>query len=255
MVIKSRTLLALGGAVLLALAATGCTTSGDQANTPVESKSFGFSGNSLTVKSSSADLELVSADVNDVQVERQVSGTKIGGEVESGWQLKEGVLTLSLDCTGVAINCSAKYTVTIPRDIAVTVENNKGLITATGFTADLSIKSGNSDVQLSDFSGANLDLDGRDGEIEGNGISARSVTVTSRNGDVNLSLASAPDLVDVQTEDGNVHLSLPEAAYAVDTSTKKGEITVDVVKKDTSDHVVNVNTGSGDIVIGKGAAS
>lgn len=249
--IRPHTLLALGGVALLAATATACTTDGDSAGTTVESKSFDFNGDSLTVKSNSADLELVAADVEGIQVERQVSGTKVGGENDPGWQLEGNTLTLSLDCTGISINCKAKYTVKVPRDVAITAENGKGLIEATGFTADFSAKAGNSDVRLSDLSGANLDLEGRDGNIEGDRISAKSVTVTSRNGDNNLTLTSVPDLVDMQSQDGNIKLDLPEATYAVDTAAKKGDITVDVTKGDTSDQVVRAHTRNGNIAIGK----
>ncbi|WP_328334503.1 MULTISPECIES: DUF4097 family beta strand repeat-containing protein [unclassified Streptomyces] len=249
--IKPHILLSLGGVALLAVTATGCTTDSEPANSTVESKSFDFSGDSLTVKSNSADLELVGADVQDVQVERQVSGTKVGGKIEPEWQLEGSTLTLSLDCKGISVNCKAKYTVKIPRNVAITAEDDKGLIKATGFTADFSAKAGNSDMQLSDLSGANLDLEGRDGNIEGDRISAKSVTVTSRNGDSNLSLASVPDLADMQSQDGNIKLNLPEAAYAVDAAAKKGDSTVGVTKDDTSDHVVRVHTRNGDIAIGK----
>lgn len=135
---RPHTVLALGGVAILAVAATGCSPDGTPANTVVESKMFDFSGDSLTVKSDSADLELVAADVKGVRVTRQVSGTKVGGEIESGWKLEGGVLTLSLDCTGLSVNCGAKYTVKVPRDVAITTENDKGLVEATGFTADFS---------------------------------------------------------------------------------------------------------------------
>ncbi|MFE5548074.1 DUF4097 family beta strand repeat-containing protein [Streptomyces sp. NPDC056534] len=218
----------------------------------MESKTFDFSGDSLTVRSDSADLELVAADVTGVQVTRQVSGTKVGGDIESGWNLEGGVLTLSLDCTGLAVNCGAKYTVKVPRDVAITAENDKGLVEATGFTADFSAEAG--DMRLSDLSGPHLDLEGRDGTVEGDRISAKSVTVASRNGDNELNLVSAPDLVDVRSRDGDVRIGLPEATYAVDTAAKKGDITVDVLKDDTSDHAVRIHTRNGDIVIGKGEA-
>ncbi|MFG3039362.1 DUF4097 family beta strand repeat-containing protein [Streptomyces sp. NPDC048330] len=246
--IRIHAVLALGGVAVLTVAATGCSPEATPANTVVESRTFDFSGNSLTVKSDSADLELVAADVKDVQVTRQVSGTKVGGEVEAGWKLEGGSLELAVDCTGLSVNCGAKYTVKIPSDVAVTVENDKGLVEASGFTADFTAKA--DDMRLSDLSGPHLDLEGRDGTIEGDGISAESVTVASRNGNNELRFASVPDLVDARSQDGDVRLSLPEAKYAVDTAAKKGDITVDVAKDDTSDHAVRIHTRNGDIVIG-----
>ncbi|MFF5768793.1 DUF4097 family beta strand repeat-containing protein [Streptomyces tanashiensis] len=247
---RPHTVLVLGGVAILAVAATGCSPDDSTpANKLMESRTFDFSGDSLTVKSDSADLALVAADVKGVRVTRQVNGTKVGGEIESGWHLEGGVLRLSLDCTGLSVNCGAKYTVKVPRDIAITVESNKGLVEATGFTADFSAKA--DDMRLSDLSGPHLDLEGRDGTIEGDRISARSVTVASRNGDNELNFVSAPDIVDMRSQDGDVRLGLPEATYAVDTAAKKGDITVDVMEDDTSDHAVRIHTRNGDIVIGK----
>ncbi|MEV7496320.1 DUF4097 family beta strand repeat-containing protein [Streptomyces anulatus] len=234
---RTRTILALGAAAFLALAATGCDPDVDQANTTPESKSFGFSGDSLTVKSNSADLHLIASDVDDVEVERRVSGTKIGGEIAAGWQFDGGILTLSVDCDGVSVNCHAQYTVKVPRDVAVTAEY------------------GNSDVQLSNLGGAALHLEGHDGTVRGEGISATSVSVVSRNGDTDLDLTSVPDRVDVRSQDGNVRLGLPASAYAVRTAAKKGDVTVDVADDSTSSHSVNVQTRNGDIRISEGESS
>ncbi|MFF3036326.1 DUF4097 family beta strand repeat-containing protein [Streptomyces rubiginosohelvolus] len=234
---RTRTIITLGAVAFLALAATACDPDADQANTAPESKSFAFSGDSLTVKSTSADLDLIAADVDDIEVERRVSGTKIGGEIDAGWQYEDGVLTLSVDCDGVSVNCDAKYTVKVPRDVAVTAEY------------------GNSAVQVSNLGGAALHLEGRDGTVQGDGITAASVSVVSRNGDTDLDLTSVPDRVDVQSQDGNVQLGLPASAYAVRTAAKKGDVTVDVADDSTSSHRVNVQTRNGDIDISEGASS
>ncbi|MFB8142036.1 DUF4097 family beta strand repeat-containing protein [Streptomyces parvus] len=231
---RTRTILALGAAAFLALAATGCDPDVDQANATPESKSFAFSGDSLTVKSDSADLHLIASDVDDIEVERRVGGTKIGGGIDAGWQIEGGVLTLSVDCDGVSVNCRAKYTVKVPRDVAVTAEY------------------GNNDVQLSNLGGTALHLEGRDGTVRGDGISATSVSVVSRNGDTGLDLTSVPDRVDVQSQDGNVRLGLPASAYAVRTAAKKGDVTVDVADDSTSSHSVDVRTRNGDIDIREG---
>ncbi|MGW6205889.1 DUF4097 family beta strand repeat-containing protein [Streptomyces sp. NPDC055089] len=234
---RTRTILALGAAAFLALAATGCDPDVDQAHATPESKSFGFSGDSLTVRSNSADLHLIASDVDDIEVERRVSGTKIGGEIDAGWQFEGGILTLSVDCDGVSVNCNAKYTVKVPRNVAVTAEY------------------GNSDVRLSNLGGAALHLEGRDGTVKGDGISATSVSVVSRNGDTDLDLTSVPDRVDVRSQDGNVRLDLPASAYAVRTAAKKGDVTVDVADDRTSSHSVNVRTRNGDIHISEAESS
>ncbi|MFJ7413808.1 DUF4097 family beta strand repeat-containing protein [Streptomyces sp. NPDC098077] len=233
----TRTIITLGAVAFLSLAATACDPDADQANTTPESKSFAFSGDSLTVKSESADLDLIASDVDDVEVERRVSGAKIGGEIDTGWQYEGGILTLSVDCDGVSVNCNAEYTVKVPRNVAVTAEY------------------GNNDVQLSNLGGAALHLEGRDGTVRGDGISAKSVSVVSRNGDTDLDLTSVPDRVDVRSQDGNVQLGLPASAYAVRTAAKKGDVTVDVADDSTSTHNVDVQTRNGDIHISEEASS
>jgi hypothetical protein len=244
-----RTVLAIGSAALLALTAAACTTDGSSSDVTVESTSFDFGGDALTVKAGSADLELVAADVDGVEVERRISGTKVGGEITTGWELEGDTLTLSADCTGISLGCTATYVVQVSPDVAIVADSGDGSIDATGFTADFSAVVDNGDVTLSDLDGPNLTVESRDGRIDGSGIAATSVRAVSRNGDVTLDLTSVPDLVEVETQDGDVRLDLPEAGYAVDTSTKKGDVTVDATKDDTSDHVVTARTRNGDVVV------
>lgn len=232
MTTTSRTLRALGGALLFALVATGCSAGGATDSATVETTSFAFSGENLTVTSHDSDLELISADVDDIEVERATSGSMVGAEPESVWQLDGNTLTLKHSCTGVSINCNARFTVKFPRNVAISAENQSGNIKATGFTTDLTLKT-------------------KDGNIAGEKISATSVTANTRNGNVQLNLVGVPDLLDVQSQDGNIHLGLPEASYAVDTSAKQGDITVDVATDDTSSHQVKAQSRNGDITIVK----
>ncbi|ALE05950.1 hypothetical protein AL755_11520 [Arthrobacter sp. ERGS1:01] len=232
MTTKPRTLLALGGIVLLALVATGCGSESGTANATVETKSFSFSGENLIVTSHSSDLELISADVDEIQVERASSGSMIGAEPKSVWQLDGNTLTLDQSCTGISINCGARFTVKVPRNVTLSAENGGGRIKATGFTTELSLMT-------------------MDGDIDAEKISAKSVTASSRNGKVQLELGAVPDLVNVQSQDGIIQLALPQATYAVDTSAKKGRISVNVATDDGSAHVVKAHSRNGDISVEK----
>ncbi|WP_329616580.1 DUF4097 domain-containing protein [Streptomyces brevispora] len=248
MAARTRSLTALGGAALVALVATGCGNT-DVADAPVEKKSFAYSGKSLTVNSDSSDLELVPADIKEIQVERQVSGSVPGSNPDLVWKLDGDTLTLKLKCTGISVNCKARYSVKVPRDIALTVGNDNGLIRATGFTTGLRAKTDNGEVRLKDMSGAELDLESDNGRIDGEGISAKSVTARTDNGEVRLNFTAVPDLVEAQSHDGGIRLGLPKAMYKVDTSAEKGDITVDVPQADNSTHVVTASTRNGDITI------
>src|SRR5882762_88643 len=93
-VLRNRTLLAAGGAVLVSVAVTGCADAGDA---KAEHKSFALSGKTLTVDSDNSQIELVPADVKDVEVTRRVDGwVFMGTGPKAKWSMKDGTLTLRL---------------------------------------------------------------------------------------------------------------------------------------------------------------
>ncbi|MEU8886321.1 DUF4097 family beta strand repeat-containing protein [Streptomyces sp. NPDC048442] len=246
---RTRTLLAVGGAVLVALAATGCGST-DTSDAPVEKKNFAFSGKALTIKSDNSALELVPADVKEIQVERQVDGwVFLGNGPDPVWKIDGDTLTLKVNCSGIAANCEARHSVKVPRDIALTVDNDNGRVQATGFDTDLRVKTDNGEVHLKDMSGSKLDLESDNGEIEGEGISAKSVHAKTDNGQVKLNFSAVPNLVDGNSSNGAIHLGLPKSTYRVDTSSDNGKITVDVPKADSSTHVVKARTNNGEITL------
>ncbi|MFI2367441.1 hypothetical protein [Streptomyces sp. NPDC018833] len=76
------------------------------------------------------------ADIEDVQVTRQVDGwVVLGSGPEASWGMRDGTLTPEVTCEAVASDCAARHTVKVPRDVAVTVVDDNGSVTAEGFTA------------------------------------------------------------------------------------------------------------------------
>ncbi|MFJ2741216.1 DUF4097 family beta strand repeat-containing protein [Streptomyces sp. NPDC087440] len=248
MAATTRTLLALGGAALVALAVTGCG-SADAADAPVEKKSFAYEGKALTISSDDSRLTLVPADVQRIEVERQVDGwVMFGSGPDPVWELTGDTLNLKVKCSGISVDCQARHSVKVPRGIAVTVHNDNGRVEATGFTTDLKVTSDNGEVALKDLSGK-LDLESDNGRIVGEGIAAKNVTARSDNGEVKLAFTGVPDLVDSRSDNGAIRLTLPKATYRVDAQSNNGRIRADVPKADSSTHVVKARSDNGEIAL------
>ncbi|MFI5803208.1 DUF4097 family beta strand repeat-containing protein [Streptomyces sp. NPDC051561] len=246
--LTTRTLLAAGGAVLLALAATGCG-SADAADAPVEKKSFAYGGKALTIEADDSRLELVPADVKDIQVERQVDGwVVLGSGPDPVWELTGNTLKLLVKCTGVSMDCQARHTVKVPRDVALTIKDDNGSVHATGFDTDFKANSDNGAIILKDMRGK-LDVESDNGEITGEGIKAKSVTAKSDNGEIELGFSVVPDLVDGHSNNGAIRLTLPKSTYNVQTHTDNGTVKVDVPKSDNSTHLVKARTDNGEVTV------
>lgn len=188
---RHRSFVAVGGVVLVALGVGGCGST-DVAGAPVERKTFPFEGRALTIDSDDSELVLVPADVEDVEVTRQVDGWVVAGEgPEARWGMEGGKLTLRLGCDAMISNCRARYEVRVPRAVAVTVENDHGAVTADGFRTALRIRSDNGKVVVRDGSGP-LDVQSGNGEIAVERSTSRNVIARADNGEVRLALAACP---------------------------------------------------------------
>ncbi|WP_422758552.1 DUF4097 family beta strand repeat-containing protein [Paenarthrobacter sp. C1] len=247
-----RALAAILAACTISLAVTACSSGDEFATAPKESKTFDFTGRNLSIEANASELKVVPADIQDIQVERQISGSVNGNAPESEWGLAGNTLTLKTDCAGVSITCKARYLVKVPQNAVISAENTDGSIQASEISTDLTATTGKGDIRLNTFSGHKLDLTSDNGNIAGDMISAPSVTVNSDNGDVQLGFGTVPDNVGVKSDDGNVELALPESDYRVDTKTKNGKVTVSVAESRASMRAIQVDTRNGDISIVNG---
>ncbi|MFI6418202.1 DUF4097 family beta strand repeat-containing protein [Streptomyces sp. NPDC050842] len=241
--------LAAGGVLVALFALSACGTA-DAGEAPVEKRTFAFDGGALTIDSDDSELVITPADVDDVLVERQVDGWVVmGSGPDASWKLEGGRLTLRVDCDAVASHCEAVHRVQVPRDVAVTVENKDGDVTAEGFATPLKVRSDDGDVRVSASTGA-LDLGTKDGDlaVEG-GTSAPQVLARSDDGDIRIALGAVPRRVDVVTKDGDIDVILPTAEYEATGASQDGDVRVDVPRRDGSEHSVSVRSDDGDIVV------
>jgi hypothetical protein len=145
---RARALLALSGVAVAAVVLTGCGNA-DAGEAPVESHSFPLTVKTLTIDADDSDLRLEPADVKDVQVTQQVDGwVFMGNGPEASWKMEGGKLTFRVMCDAVVSDCRSRHTVKVPRGVAVTVEDDNGNVTATGFDTVLKIRSNNGEVAM-----------------------------------------------------------------------------------------------------------
>jgi len=236
------------GVVAVGVLTSGCGNSADDDTDP-EKRSFAFSGRVLTVDSDDSALELVVGDVDEVQVTRWFEADVVfGGNPRVTWAMKGGTLRLRTHCSGVIADCSAKHRIVVPRDVALTVKDRDGRVTATGFKDALDIRAGDGSVRVQDVSGP-LTLRTADGSVHATGIGSRRVDVRTQDGSARLEFASVPDRVSARGQDGSLTIGLPDAAYRVTTGSEDGSVEVSVPRDEGSSHVVSAHTQDGEVTV------
>lgn len=236
---------------MLAVVAVGGCGSADADDAPAEKRSFAFSGKTLTIASGNSSIDLVPADVKDIEVTRRVDGWVLfGSGPDPVWKLDEDTLTLKVKCKAVVNNCESRHEVKVPRGVAVKVQNDNGGVRAEGFDTDLHLRSDNGSVQVRDSSGK-LDLFTDNGKVTTDGVSSKSVHARSDNGAVRLRLTSVPDRVDTSSNNGSVTIDLPKSGttYAVTARSNNGSVDVDVPTDENSGHVVKARSDNGKVTV------
>lgn len=248
--IRTSALVAAGGTVLLVAALSGCGTT-DVEDAPVEHKSFAYSGKALTIDAENSTVEVVPADVKDVEVTRRVDGwVVLGSGPDPVWKLEGDTLTLRVKCKAMISDCQARHQVKVPRGLALTVDGDNGKVTASGFDTSLKLYSDNGGVVVRDVSGP-LELKSDNGSIRAERISGSSVVARSDNGAVSLDFSQVPDLVDTVSDNGRVTIELPAGTsrYAVSASADNGNVSVDVPRSDDSPHTVKARSDNGEVTV------
>ncbi|MEI5100385.1 DUF4097 family beta strand repeat-containing protein [Streptomyces sp. PmtG] len=226
-----------------------CGASADDDKTP-ERRTFALAGRTLTIDSDDSALQVVSSDrVKDVRVTRWFDGRTVLGEgPKVTWKQDGDRLTFRVKCGGLISNCSAKHRVVVPRGVAVTLLNQDGAVTASGFREALTVRSADGSVTVKDSSGP-LDLRSTDGSVRTDGVTSKRVTARAEDGDLRITLDAVPDRVDVGSRDGSVTVGLPEASYRVDTKSADGGVDVSVPRDDRSPHRVSARSADGHITV------
>jgi DUF4097 and DUF4098 domain-containing protein YvlB len=117
-----------------------------------------------------------------------------------------------------------------------------------GFTVVASSSAG--DVRASGLAGV-LQLHSSAGDVKGTGLQSAQVSASSSAGDVSITFAAVPLVVDATSSAGDVTVRVPgTVAYHVKSAhTSAGDSHVGVRQDDTSTHIITATSSAGDVTI------
>ncbi|NHC45662.1 DUF4097 family beta strand repeat-containing protein [Motilibacter aurantiacus] len=229
--------------------------------TSIRVESWGMCGGGITVVGEQA-RETVSASWKD-----SWSLARPTREVR-----REGpALVVDVDCSWTtAWTPSVDLTLRVPRETALSLQNDSGSVLVSSVVGDLTVRSdsgrveavgirGNVDVQTDSGSitasevQGDLTLRSDSGSIRAYGGRSSRVALSSDSGSQRLVLTRPPTEVTASSDSGSVSLLLPaSSAYAVTTQTDSGSERVRVQRDPDAASRVEVRTDSGSILVGNG---
>jgi hypothetical protein len=137
----------------------------------------------------------------------------------------------------------------------VQISTQDGNINAADLAGTVRLDTGGGDLTTNGLSG-NVQISTQDGNVNGDSVSAPQLTVDSGGGDVTLVFSQPPTNLQITAEDGNINLVLPPGATKYDISTPDtdgGNVNYPPsLYSSTSQRVINLNSGGGDISISRG---
>ncbi|TCC64119.1 hypothetical protein E0H73_06750 [Kribbella pittospori] len=218
-------------------------------DTKTSQTSYPVQGDSLLVEAKSASVEVRAGDVSDVRVERQFERNVLGSDPKE--QYDDGKLELrDTGCGPLSFGCETHYTLTVPKELKVTLESSSGDLTVSGLEGGANLKTSSGDIEVHDVGGS-LWLESSSGDQEADGLTATSVTTKSSSGDADLEFATAPQSVDSEASSGDVTIRVPNdaEAYKVDTETSSGDESATVTVAPTATRTIDAKTSSGDVTV------
>jgi hypothetical protein len=141
-------------------------------------------------------------------------------------------------------NCAIDYEVTVPAGTKVSGHVDSGNVEVVGMaTANVEAESG--DLTVRDVAG-DVNASVQSGTIDLSGIGG-AVVAGAESGDVTVGLTAARS-VSVETQSGNIEVTVPSGKYHVTASTESGNVDNDL-GDDPSGEPIEVRAESGDITI------
>lgn len=217
-------------------------------DTKTSKASYPVSGTSLTIATSSADLEVRSGDVPEITVDRRFERNVFGSDPKDKYE--DGKLEIrDTSCGFLSFGCDTEYVITVPRELKVTIDSSSGDLKVSGLNG-ATLKSTSGSIEAHQM-GGNLSLSSSSGDLEADGLTATTVTSESSSGSSELVFMEAPLSVDVQSSSGDVTVLLPDSdvSYKVDTDTSSGDENASVKSDPSSTRTIKAETSSGDVTV------
>jgi hypothetical protein len=165
-----------------------------------------------------------------VQVRRWLSGSA-ARPGHSSWTLSGDTLQRRIACSGLVFRCGSRFRVAVPPDTSVVVHSGSGNDTVSGLSGPLRIVAGSGDITAS-------------------AIRSPTVRATSSAGNVDISFAGLPQLVDVSSGTGNATARVLTAGHRYHVVVSAGGTAQSSVPDDhQSSNLVQVSSVSGNATV------
>ena len=211
--------------------------------------SYPVEGDSLTIQTTSVDVEVRSGDGPDVKVERTFERNVFGSDPKEDYE--DGKLQLrDSGCGFLSFGCDTNYVLTVPKDVKLTVESSSGDIKVSGLPGGANLKSSSGSIEAHDVGGS-LWLESSSGDLEARDLSATTVSTQSSSGSTELDFTSAPQSVDAESSSGEVTIRIPSGTetYKLTTDTSSGDETANIRSDPSATRTIDAQTSSGDLTI------
>jgi DUF4097 and DUF4098 domain-containing protein YvlB len=167
---------------------------------------------------------------------RRTDEFAFGRRAESTRDASGGELRISSRCPRSAVLhvCSARYRVTVPDNVRVTVRTTSGDVRFIGYRGSASIDTNSGDIGVSRFCGFAL-------------------RARSGSGDVDTGASCALERMELRSRTGDLRATVPPGRYQVDAETDDGDTSVrGVTVAEDAPFQIQALTGSGDIDVAAG---
>ena len=213
--------------------------------------SYPWHGGEISLNVSSGSVTVVAGDNGTVDVS-YTEHYQLKKTTVSASQTAAG-LQLSARCPAAIFsnNCAVNYVLTVPPAAKMTIHTGNGSMRISDLTSTLSLNSGDGGITLTNVSG---DVQARTGNggVRATGLRSRTFQAHTGDGGVNLEWASAPTSVSVTSGNGGVQLTVPSGSgpYRVDASSGNGGHHVSVPTDPNATASIFAHTGDGGINVG-----
>src|SRR4051794_9781766 len=185
---------------------------------------------SVTLDLGGADATVVGGGSRRAVEGRRTDDFAFGRRADAQRQIAGGALRLRSRCPQTVLgSCSARYRVTVPDNIPVSVRTSSG------------------DVRFSSYRGS-ARIDTQTGDIAVGGYCGFALQARAETGNVQASTSCAPERMELRSRTGDVHAVVPAGRYRVDADSDGGHRRVaGLTPADDAPFQIQALSGGGDV--------
>jgi hypothetical protein len=204
------------------------------AETSVASYSVRGSVNGITLDLGAADAEIVGGGDRPAIEVRRTDEFAFGRRAESLRDATGGELKIASHCPRTVLDvCSARYRLTVPDNVRVTIRTTSGDVRLSSYRGSAQIDTATGDISVSGFCGFALRARAQAGNVSaGASCALERLELRSRTGDVRAVVPAGRYQVDAESDDGSRSVRgvtvAEDAPFQIQALSSAGDVAVEV---------------------------